>query len=57
MTLWTQDKLLNVIEQLIGPDIACNPVWNIRPKVPFDDDQEVPWHQGYLLTISVEAVF
>lgn len=57
MTLWTNEKLLNVIEQLVGPDIAGNPVWNLRPKVPHDDNQEVPWHQdaGYFDT-TVENV-
>ena len=31
--LWSDEKLLNVAEQIVGPDIAGHPVWNIRPKV------------------------
>lgn len=43
--LWTNERLLNVIEQLIGPNIAGNPVWNLRAKIPNDEDTTVPWHQ------------
>ncbi|XP_069117191.1 uncharacterized protein [Argopecten irradians] len=45
--LWTDDALLNIIEQLIGPDIAGSPVWNLRAKVPRDEATTVPWHQDY----------
>ena len=38
-------KLLNILEQLIGPEIAGNPVWNIRPKLPRSETEVVPWHQ------------
>ena len=31
--LWTNDRLLNCVEQMIGPDIAGHPVWNLRTKV------------------------
>ena len=30
--LWANDRLLNVAEQIIGPNIAGHPVWNLRPK-------------------------
>ncbi|XP_072048103.1 uncharacterized protein [Amphiura filiformis] len=43
--LWTNSRLLNMMEQLIGPEIAGNPVWNIRPKTPFNEQATVPWHQ------------
>ena len=43
--LWTNERLLNVIEQLIGPDIAGHPVWNLRTKTPFNEQTTVPWHQ------------
>ncbi|XP_021346376.1 uncharacterized protein LOC110445873, partial [Mizuhopecten yessoensis] len=43
--LWSNGRLLNVVEQLIGPNIAGNPVWNIRAKIPNDEDTTVPWHQ------------
>ncbi|XP_062616942.1 uncharacterized protein LOC134278659 [Saccostrea cucullata] len=47
--LWSNDRLLNVIEQLIGPDIATSPVWNLRTKTPKNNATIVPWHQdsGY----------
>lgn len=43
--LWTNERLLNVVEQLIGPDIAGNPVWNLRTKTPRNEATTVPWHQ------------
>ncbi len=46
--LWTNERLLNVIEQLIGPDIAGHPVWNLRVKTPRNEQSTVPWHQGTL---------
>ncbi|KAK3595964.1 hypothetical protein CHS0354_032478 [Potamilus streckersoni] len=48
--LWSNERLLNVIEQLIGPDIAGHPVWNLRTKTPQNEATTVPWHQdvGYL---------
>ncbi|WAR19638.1 hypothetical protein MAR_001476 [Mya arenaria] len=33
------------MEQLIGPDIAGNPAWNLRTKVPRNIVTTVPWHQ------------
>lgn len=48
--LWANERLLNLVEQLIGPDIAGNPVWNLRTKTPQNEATTVPWHQdnGYL---------
>ncbi|XP_076090854.1 putative alpha-ketoglutarate-dependent hypophosphite dioxygenase [Mytilus galloprovincialis] len=48
--LWSNERLLNVVEQLIGPDIVGHPVWNLRSKVPKNEATIVPWHQdaGYL---------
>ncbi|XP_045198092.2 uncharacterized protein LOC123552472 [Mercenaria mercenaria] len=43
--LWSNERLLNVVEQLIGPDIAGNPVWNLRTKTPKNEATTVPWHQ------------
>lgn len=45
MDIWSCDKLLNMVEQLIGPDIAGHPVWNLRVKTPKNDATTVPWHQ------------
>ncbi|CAF2889377.1 unnamed protein product [Rotaria sp. Silwood2] len=32
-SLWSSQPLLSVAKQLLGPNIAGHPVWNIRPKV------------------------
>lgn len=44
--VWSNDRLLNVVEQLIGPDIIGHPVWNLRTKTPQNEATTVPWHQG-----------
>ena len=48
--VWANERLLNVVEQIIGPNIAGNPVWNLRSKTPHNVATIVPWHQdnGYL---------
>ena len=43
--LWSSPKLLDIIEDLIGPDIAGHPIWNIRSKTPRTTLMTVPWHQ------------
>ena len=50
-SLWSSPKLLAVVEQLIGPDIAGHPVCNVRSKTPQTELMTVPWHQdtAYLL--------
>ncbi|KAK3087156.1 hypothetical protein FSP39_002452 [Pinctada imbricata] len=47
--LWTNERLLNLMEQLIGPEVAISPVWNLRTKTPKNTATVVPWHQdnGY----------
>ncbi|XP_078576587.1 phytanoyl-CoA dioxygenase domain-containing protein 1 homolog [Branchiostoma floridae x Branchiostoma japonicum] len=49
--LWSHERLLNAVEQLIGPDIAGHQVWNLRTKTPANEALTVPWHQdnAYLL--------
>jgi len=44
--LWSNPRMLNLIEQLIGKDIAGHPVWNMRTKTPNSRAMDVPWHQG-----------
>ena len=34
-----------MVEQFIGPNIAGNPVWNLRTKTPSNEQTTVPWHQ------------
>ena len=43
--LWSNERLLNIVEQFIGPEIAGHPVWNLRAKTPVNDLTTVPWHQ------------
>ena len=43
--LWSHTRLLDIVEQFIGPDIAGHPVWNIRSKTPDTRLMTVPWHQ------------
>ncbi|XP_064606094.1 phytanoyl-CoA dioxygenase domain-containing protein 1-like [Liolophura sinensis] len=44
-SLWANERLLNLAEQILGPEVWGNPVWNLRPKVPRDEVTTVPWHQ------------
>ena len=44
--VWTNERLLNIMEQLVGPEVAGHPVWNLRVKTPNNDMTTVPWHQG-----------
>ncbi len=43
--IWSSKKLLDIIEQIIGPEIAGHPVWNLRSKTPHNPLATVPWHQ------------
>ena len=43
--LWANERLLNIVEQFIGPEIAGHPVWNLRTKTPVNEQTTVPWHQ------------
>ncbi len=44
-SLWSSETLLSIAKQLLGPDIAGHPVWNLRSKVPNQEQVTVPWHQ------------
>lgn len=43
--LWADPKLLDIVEQMIGPEIAGHAVWNLRSKTPLNPLATVPWHQ------------
>ena len=47
--LMTNSKLLDVAEQLCGPELIASSVYRLRPKVPSHSWSPVPWHQdsGY----------
>lgn len=56
--LWSNEKLLDAVEQIVGPSIAANPVWNLRIKLPRNAPEEVPWHQdnGYFEPDACETM-
>ena len=43
--LWGSKKLLDIVANWVGGDIAGHPVWNIRSKTPQTVRMTVPWHQ------------
>lgn len=43
--IMANEKILDAVESLIGPEIFSNPVYNTRPKVPGVAAGAVPWHQ------------
>jgi ectoine hydroxylase-related dioxygenase (phytanoyl-CoA dioxygenase family) len=43
--LWSDERLLDIAEQLIGPRVAGHTVWNLRSKTPSNALTTVPWHQ------------
>jgi phytanoyl-CoA hydroxylase len=43
--LMTNAKLLDVAEQLCGPELIASSVYRLRPKVAEHDWSAVPWHQ------------
>ncbi|RUS73825.1 hypothetical protein EGW08_018418 [Elysia chlorotica] len=49
--LWANPRLLNFMEQILGPRVCASPIWNVRPKGPSAStpDGDIPWHQdsGY----------
>lgn len=56
--LWSHERLLNVLEQVLGPEIAGHPSWNLRPKTPFSEATNIPWHQdsAYMSNESYDHV-
>lgn len=56
--LWSHPRLLAIMEQLLGPEIAGHPVWNLRCKTPDNPLATVPWHQDTAyLTAGSETTF
>jgi ectoine hydroxylase-related dioxygenase (phytanoyl-CoA dioxygenase family) len=43
--LMTNPKLLDIAEQLCGPELIASSVYRLRPKVPSHSWSPVPWHQ------------
>ena len=43
--LWASDRVLDIVQELIGPDISGHPVSCIRTKTPNTPLMDAPWHQ------------
>ena len=43
--LWSSSRLLDAVTQMLGPEVAGHPVWNLRSKTPRNPLVTVPWHQ------------
>ncbi|KAK7104217.1 phytanoyl-CoA dioxygenase domain-containing protein 1-like [Littorina saxatilis] len=56
--LLSHERLVNVLEQVLGPRVAASPVWNIRTKTPNCINGEIPWHQdsGYFAPDSYKTL-
>lgn len=56
--LLTCPDLLDVIEQLVGPEVEASSVYRVRPKLPSRPEGNVPWHQdqGYFHTMADEKL-
>ena len=52
--LLTCREILDIMEQLIGPEILASSIYRIRPKLPDRPEGIVPWHQdsGYFHTCA-----
>jgi len=44
----THPAILDVVEQLVGPEILFHPQSNLRAKLPSNKEGAVPWHQDSL---------
>ena len=54
--LWGNTKILNIMEQLVGPNIGGHPTYNLRFNTPDMNDgvvAYVPWHQGNSFTTNL----
>ncbi|KAK7484970.1 hypothetical protein BaRGS_00023748 [Batillaria attramentaria] len=56
--LLSNERLLNVLEQVLGPHVAACPSWNVRPKIPNLSEMGIPWHQdsGYFARNSYKTL-
>ncbi|KAL8613266.1 hypothetical protein ACOMHN_001590 [Nucella lapillus] len=43
--LFSNERMLNLLEQILGPEIAGHPTWNLRTKTPHNEVTVIPWHQ------------
>ena len=53
--IWASDKLLDMVEQFIGPDISGHPVCVLRAKTPDAALVSVDWHQDSAYAVEEAA--
>ncbi len=53
--IWASDKLLDMVEQFIGPDISGHPVCVLRAKTPDATLVSVDWHQDSAYAVEEAA--
>ncbi len=53
--LRTWPSLLDVLESVIGPEILGHPTFNIRTKLPDQEETVIPWHQDLAFLTPEEA--
>ncbi|GFR67199.1 phytanoyl-CoA dioxygenase 1-like [Elysia marginata] len=51
--LWSNERVLNLMEQILGPEVAGHPVWNLRTKTPRSEAVNIPWHQDQPIDPSI----
>lgn len=44
-SIWSSEKMLNVVQSVLGKDVDGHPFFAVRPKPPEVDLFVVPWHQ------------
>ena len=54
LRLLRHPNLLSLVADLVGPDIIGSSVFRIRPKVPYEERSEVPFHQVRLLQLRLQ---
>ena len=57
LRLLRHPNLLSLVSDLVGPDIIGSSVFRIRPKVPYEERSEVPFHQVRLLQLQLVKGF
>ena len=56
LQLASNNRILDLVETLIGPEILFHPQYNIQAKMPFERGSQIPWHQDlWFLDREAEA--
>jgi ectoine hydroxylase-related dioxygenase (phytanoyl-CoA dioxygenase family) len=56
LQLASNNRILDLVEKLIGPEILFHPQYNVQAKMPFERHSQIPWHQDlWFLDREAEA--